>query len=42
MTLAALHARTDPIEGGSSNDYDYAAQDPINNYDLDLSHTDRE
>lgn len=25
----------DPIEGGSANDYDYAYQDPINNYDLD-------
>ncbi|HEV7566349.1 MAG TPA: PA14 domain-containing protein [Microbacteriaceae bacterium] len=25
----------DPIEGGSANNYDYAAQDPINGYDLD-------
>ncbi len=25
---------TDPIEGGSSNDYDYVAGDPINNLDL--------
>jgi hypothetical protein len=24
----------DPIEGGSLNTYDYASQDPINNYDL--------
>ncbi len=26
---------TDPIEGGSWNQYDYAWQDPINSYDLD-------
>ena len=26
---------TDPIEGGSSNAYDYAGQDPINRFDLD-------
>ena len=25
----------DPIDGGSLNNYDYAGQDPINNYDLD-------
>jgi RHS repeat-associated protein len=25
----------DPIEGGSANSYDYAGQDPINNYDLE-------
>jgi hypothetical protein len=24
----------DPIDGGSLNNYDYAAQDPINSYDL--------
>jgi RHS repeat-associated protein len=27
--------QVDPIEGGSANDYDYAWQDPINNFDLD-------
>lgn len=26
--------QTDPIEGGSANDYDYAFGDPINNFDL--------
>lgn len=25
----------DPVEGGSANDYDYANQDCVNNYDLD-------
>jgi RHS repeat-associated protein len=25
----------DPVEGGSLDNYEYAAQDPINNYDLD-------
>jgi hypothetical protein len=25
----------DPVDGGSLNNYDYAGQDPINNYDLD-------
>ncbi len=24
----------DPIDGGSANNYDYAGQDPVNNYDL--------
>jgi hypothetical protein len=27
--------QTDPIPGGSANDYDYAGQDPINAFDLD-------
>jgi RHS repeat-associated protein len=27
--------RVDPVEGGSANDYDYAAGDPVNNFDLD-------
>jgi RHS repeat-associated protein len=27
--------QTDPVPGGSCNDYDYACQDPINNTDLD-------
>jgi RHS repeat-associated protein len=26
--------QTDPIRGGSANDYDYVNQDPVNNYDL--------
>ena len=26
--------QTDPIEGGSANDYDYAEGDPVNNFDL--------
>jgi hypothetical protein len=30
----ALFLQTDPIPGGSCNSYDYACQDPINNYDL--------
>lgn len=25
---------TDPVPGGSANDYDYASQDPINGFDL--------
>jgi RHS repeat-associated protein len=25
----------DPVEGGSLNNYEYSAQDPVNNYDLD-------
>jgi len=27
--------QTDPVPGGSANDYDYAGQNPITNYDLD-------
>ena len=27
--------QTDPVVGGSANDYDYANQDPVNTYDLD-------
>jgi hypothetical protein len=27
--------QTDPIPGGSANNYDYADQDPVNNFDLD-------
>jgi RHS repeat-associated protein len=27
--------QTDPVPGGSANDYDYANQNPINTYDLD-------
>ncbi|HEX7299232.1 MAG TPA: RHS repeat-associated core domain-containing protein [Solirubrobacteraceae bacterium] len=27
--------QTDPIPGGSCNDYDYACQDPVNSFDLD-------
>ena len=27
--------QTDPVPGGSANDYDYSGQDPINNTDLD-------
>src|SRR3954471_12505420 len=27
--------QTDPVPGGSANDYDYAGQDPINSFDLD-------
>lgn len=27
--------QVDPIEGGSANDYDYANQDWVNQYDLD-------
>jgi hypothetical protein len=30
-----LDAPIHPVEGGSANDYDYTAGDPINNYDLD-------
>jgi hypothetical protein len=32
--LAIRFLQTDPIPGGSANNYDYANQDPINNYDL--------
>jgi RHS repeat-associated protein len=27
--------QVDPVPGGSANDYDYARQDPVNNFDLD-------
>lgn len=33
--VAGRFLQTDPIPGGSANNYDYANQDPINNYDLD-------
>src|SRR6266536_6629527 len=33
-TLGRFYA-VDPIDGGSLNNYDYAAQDPVNGYDLD-------
>lgn len=26
--------QTDPVPGGSANEYDYASQDPVNNFDL--------
>ena len=32
-TLGRFYA-VDPIDGGSLNAYDYAAQDPVNGYDL--------
>jgi hypothetical protein len=31
---SGVFLQTDPIPGGSANNYDYANQDPINNYDL--------
>lgn len=34
VTLAALGAQIDPVEGGSANDYDYVAGDPVNQFDL--------
>jgi len=41
VTLAALGAEVDPVEGGSCNDYDYVAGDPVNNFDLDGTHCQR-
>lgn len=35
MTNVVLDAPIHPVEGGSANDYDYVAGDPINNLDLD-------
>jgi hypothetical protein len=32
---SGVFLQTDPQPGGSCNPYDYACQDPINNYDLD-------
>lgn len=34
MTRTILDRPSDPIEGGSANDYDYADADPNNNFDL--------
>jgi hypothetical protein len=31
---ALLNHQVDPVPGGSANDYDYSAQDPVNVFDM--------